>query len=75
MWVFVGINAVFRILISVRHRIKELIMVNVIGAVVILGGSYLMVSQGLGLMGIGLTYLVGQGVVSGVYLGLKFRRR
>jgi len=50
-------------------------MVNVIGAVVILGGSYVLISQELGLMGIGWAYLLGQGVVSAVYLMLSFRKR
>ena len=62
-------------MIKIRHRIKELIMVNVIGAVVILGGSYVLISQELGLMGIGWAYLFGQGVVSAVYLMLSFRKR
>ena len=72
--VFVGINNIFGTLLRVRHRIKELIK-KIIKKSVILGGSYVLISQGLGLMGIGLAYLIGQGVVSGVYLGLKFRRK
>ena len=72
--VFVGINNIFGTLLRVRHRIKELIK-KIIKKSVILGGSYVLISQGLGLMGIGLAYLIGQGVVSGVYLGLKFIRK
>ena len=72
---FVGINSIFGTLLRVRHRINELIIMNVIGAIVILGGSYLLINQGLGLIGIGWAYLLGQGVVSGVYLGLRVRRK
>jgi len=62
--VFVGINNIFGALLRIRHKIKEIIVVNLIGAIVILGGSYVLISPGLGLMGIGWAYLLGQGGVS-----------
>lgn len=67
-----GVNYVGGNLLRVKKRIKEFIFVTFISAVTILGLGYLMMDKGL--MGIGMAWVVGQGVVSLVYLGLSFRK-
>lgn len=66
--IFIGINSVFGTLLRVKKRIKTIIVMSVIGAILILGGSYLLINNGLGLLGIGYAYLIGQIVIAGVYL-------
>jgi len=70
---FVSINSVFGTLLRVKKRIKSLIFVSTFTTIIILGGSYLLMNKGLGLLGIGYAWLIGQGVISVVYL-LFFRR-
>lgn len=64
--VFVGVNSVFGTLLRVKKKIKSVIIVSILTAVLILGGSYLFLNQGL--FGIGLAWVIGQAVVSLVYL-------
>ncbi len=70
--VFVGVNTVYSGVFRVKKKVKELIFVTFISAVLILGLSYFMIDKGL--MGIGFAWVVGQGIVSLVYLGLSFRQ-
>ncbi len=70
--VFVGINAVFGTLFKVKHRVKELFIISILNAIIILGLSYLLIDKAL--LGIGLAWMIGQGIVSGVYVILSFRR-
>jgi O-antigen/teichoic acid export membrane protein len=65
--IFVAINSVFGTLMRVKHRIKGLIVISCIISVLILGESYLLADQGL--VGIGYAWIVGQAIVSVVYLG------
>lgn len=66
--VFISFNSVFGTILRVRHKIKELIFISIIGAFSILGLSYLLLSRGL--LGIGLAWIIGQGVVSLGYFWL-----
>jgi exosortase/archaeosortase family protein len=69
--VFVGVNSVFGTLLKVKKRVKSLIVVSIFSAVLILGGSYLLIGRGL--LGIGYAWIFGQAIVSAVYL-LIWRR-
>lgn len=55
-------NSVLRI----RHKIKELIILNFVGCIITLGASYLLITGGLFYLGIG--WLIGQTITSGIYL-------
>ena len=63
--VFVGMNGIFGTLLRIKKRIRALIVISVISMALILGLSYLLVDYGL--WGIGLAWLIGQAVISGVY--------
>ncbi|MFH1310789.1 MAG: archaeosortase/exosortase family protein [Nanoarchaeota archaeon] len=65
--VFVAVNAVFNSLLRVKKRVKSLIYINLFSAILILGLSYLFINNGQGLLGIGYAYLIGQGVITGIY--------
>ena len=69
--IFVGGNKVFENVLRIEKRIRSILWVNIIGAVVILGGSYLLL--GGGLLSIGYVWLGGQVVISLIYLGLLKR--
>jgi len=71
--IFISINSVYNTLFRINHRIKELIIVSMISAILILGLSYLLIDQGL--LGIGYAWVVGQAFVSGVYVVLSFRKK
>jgi O-antigen/teichoic acid export membrane protein len=64
--IFVSINSILGTVLRVERKIKELIFINFIGALLILGLSYLLISKGL--LGIGIAWVVGQGIVSLIYL-------
>jgi len=64
--IFIGINSIFGTLLRVKKRIKSLITISIFSAILILGGSYLLINQGL--LGIGYAYLIGQAIITGVYL-------
>lgn len=68
---FIYINSVGGVLLNIRHQIKKLIAINITSTLLILGLSYLLISKEL--MGIGFAWIVGNMVISGVYLVLRFR--
>jgi O-antigen/teichoic acid export membrane protein len=68
--IFISINSIFSSLFKVEHRINELLLVNVISAFSILGLSYLFMNNGLN--GLGLAWLIGQGITSLAYFGANF---
>lgn len=63
--IFVAINAVIGSIFRVKKKIKQLIIVNVIGTIVILGLSYILISQGL--IGIGYAWVIGTLIMSLVF--------
>lgn len=72
--VFIGINSIFSALLRVKKRIKTLIKINIFYAILILGLSYMFMIKGTSLLGIGYAYLIGQAIISGVYL-MSWKRK
>lgn len=68
--IFVAINAVLGTLFRVEKRVKELIIISIIGAGLVLGLSLLFLNMGLGLSGVGWAWVINQFIVCIVYLGL-----
>ncbi|MEK6918363.1 MAG: archaeosortase/exosortase family protein [Nanoarchaeota archaeon] len=66
--IFMGINSIFGTLLRVKKKIKSLIVISIFNAVLILGLSYLFMGRNLGLLGIGYAWMIGQGIVSVVYV-------
>ena len=64
--VFVGANGLMGTLLKVKKRIWAMVFVSIVNAVVMLGIAYNMLH--LGLIGIGYSWIVGQGIVGLVYL-------
>jgi O-antigen/teichoic acid export membrane protein len=66
--IFMAINSVYGSVLRVRKKVGSLIVISIIGAVLILGLSYWFISHKFGLIGIGWAWLIGQAVMSGVYV-------
>jgi exosortase/archaeosortase family protein len=66
--IFMGINSIFGTLLRVKKKIKSLIVISIFNAVLILGLSYLFMSNNLGLLGIGYAWIIGNAIVSGIYV-------
>ena len=58
--IFVSINSVFSGVFMVKKKVKQIIVVNIIGAIIILGLSYFFITQGHSLVGIGIAWIAGQ---------------
>lgn len=71
--IFLSFNTVFGTILRVKHRIRLLIYINLVNAISILGLSYLFLSKGL--LGIGLAWMAGQGLVSLVYFAVITNKR
>jgi O-antigen/teichoic acid export membrane protein len=71
--IFVSFNYVFETILRIKHRIKELIYINFIKAISILGLSYLLLAKGL--YGIGFAWIIGQGLASLIYFVLLAKQR
>ncbi len=72
--IFVGINSIYGGILKVKKKIGRILIVNVIGAIVIIGGSFLMIEQGKGLMGVGIAYILGQAVMGLSYWITSFNK-
>jgi O-antigen/teichoic acid export membrane protein len=73
--IFVSINSIFGSVFKVKKRIKEIIVRNIVGTITIIGLSYLFIHKGMGLIGVGYAYIIGQAVTSLLYfVMMKFRR-
>jgi O-antigen/teichoic acid export membrane protein len=64
--IFISINFVFGSILRVQHKIKMLIIISTFGTILILGLSYLFISTSF--LGIGLAWIIGQGLTSAGYL-------
>jgi O-antigen/teichoic acid export membrane protein len=64
--IFISINSIFGSILRIKHKIKELIVISFIGALLILGLSYFILSKQL--LGIGIAWLIGQIVTTIIYL-------
>jgi len=73
--IFVSINSVFGSIFKIKKKIKQIIWVNVIGAVVIIGLSYFFLTLGHSLVGIGIAYIAGQIAMNLAYWGMSRRKR
>jgi O-antigen/teichoic acid export membrane protein len=63
--IFFSINSVGNTILYIKHKIKLYILINFIGAFVILSLSTLLIHQNL--IGIGIAWIIGNIVVSGIY--------
>lgn len=61
----IAINSIFGSILRVKHQINKLIWISLLGTILVLGVSYLLMSQGL--IGIGWAWILGSVVMSGVY--------
>jgi len=67
---FIYINSVGGVILNLRHQIQKLIVINIIGTLLILGLSYFLISKEL--LGIGIAWIIGNIVISGVYLFFSY---
>ena len=72
--VFVGVNSIFWGIFKIRKKVKILILMSVIGALLTLGAIYFAILQGFGLIGIGIGWIIGKIIVSLIYGFLSFRQ-
>ena len=73
--IFVSVNAVFSALFRVKKMIKELIVRSVVGSFMILVLSYVFIMMGLGLLGIGYSWLIGNAIISFMFVLLWFSKK
>jgi O-antigen/teichoic acid export membrane protein len=64
--IFLSINYIGNSIFYIKHRIKLIILVNFIGASIILSLSIILIQQNL--LGIGVGWAMGQGIISIIYL-------
>jgi O-antigen/teichoic acid export membrane protein len=64
--IFVSINYICNTVFFIKHKIKLVIFVNLLGSIAIMGISYLLLSKGL--FGIGIAWIIGQAIMSFIYL-------
>jgi len=65
---FIYINSIGAVLLNIKHQIKKLVVINTMGTLLILGISYYLISKEL--LGIGIAWVIGQGIISIIYLYL-----
>lgn len=63
--IFVAVNFMLSTILRIKHKIRELILINLTGAIIILSLSYLFITNSL--VGIGMAWLIGQGVMCLIY--------
>ena len=70
-----AINQIYLTITRVQIDIKPIIYVNLLVAILVIGGSYLLMKT-VGLIGIGIAWIFGQGVIAmfvGAYLIIKYK--
>lgn len=67
---FVSANSVLGNIAKVKYKMKELVLVNIFGATIILGLSYILLQKSL--LGVGWAWLIGQGLMTLAYLIIIF---
>lgn len=65
--IFVAGNKIFEGIAKVNKRIAKIGVVNLIGVLVVLGGSLYFISEGLGLLGVGYAWIIGQALKMFIY--------
>ena len=64
--IFTSINAIGGVILNIKNRIKLLILVSFIGASIVLSLSIIFIHNNL--LGIGVGWMLGQGIISVIYL-------
>lgn len=64
--IFMAINSLGNTIFYLKHKVKQIILINLIGTAVVLGLSIILSYQNL--IGIGIAWIVGQGLISTIYL-------
>ena len=64
--IFLSINCIGNSIFYIKHKIKLIILVNLLGASIILSLSIMLIHQNL--LGIGVGWVMGQGTISVIYL-------
>jgi O-antigen/teichoic acid export membrane protein len=65
--IFISLSSLLSAILKIRHQVKGLIIINFFGAFLTLGLSYLFMQQGL--LGVGKGWLLGQVLLSIIYVG------
>jgi O-antigen/teichoic acid export membrane protein len=69
--IFISINTVGGIILFIKHKIRLMILLNLIITVLILSLSIILIKMSLfGIVGIGISWTIGQGIASIIYLFL-----
>lgn len=63
--IFISINCIGNSIFYIKHRIKLIILVNLLGTSIILSLSIMLIHQNL--LGIGVGWMLGQGIISVIY--------
>ncbi len=61
--IFMAIKSIYNTKLNIERRVKKIVFINLVTALLILGMSYLLISYGFGLIGIGLAWIIGQSVI------------
>jgi O-antigen/teichoic acid export membrane protein len=72
--IFVSINSIFGSIFKVQKRIGAIVVRSILGCVIILGLSYYFIHRGMGLMGIGYAYIIGQAAIGLAYWTMYKRK-
>lgn len=68
--IFVAINSVFGNIFRIKYRMRRLVSINCLGAVITVGLSYLFLPKSI--LGIGWAWLIGQGIMNLAYFFTTF---
>jgi O-antigen/teichoic acid export membrane protein len=69
--IFISINAIGGTILNIKHKIKLMILLNLLNTIIILSISVILIKMNLfGIIGIGIGYVVGQGATVLIYLFL-----
>ena len=67
--IFISINAIGSVILKIKHKIKLLILLSLINTTVILSLGVFFIKMNLfGVVGVGIGWTVGQGIISIIYL-------
>jgi O-antigen/teichoic acid export membrane protein len=68
--IFISINSIFSIILKIKKQMKKLIIINSISAIITVGLSIIFIKfiPTLGIKGVGISWLIGQAIVSLIYL-------
>lgn len=64
--IFMAINSLGNSVFYIKHKVKQIILINFIGTATIFGLSMVLTSRHL--VGVGIAWIIGQGLISAIYL-------